>query len=292
MKKTKVIIPALGLLLLSTAASVSGTVAWFAMNASVQATGMQITAKSDSVFLLIGSGEVDTASEIQTANTTSTALTVGTEEAKVLPSAHGTITNTATATATDVSNLHHYQLIAEPHTEASLEEYAGMTNEQKALYEGVNQAGTNWYYKIADSATASASTKGAHYLATVDSAYIIHKICYVTLAAGSNDATNLRIKSAVVASNSTATGGDATIDPVKVLVTSANAAVEFGAPGVTNDSTVLAGTVTDDAVVQLDIFIYYNGADAAVYTNNVANLDGATVDFTFDVNRQLKLNAI
>lgn len=285
MKKTKVIIPALGLLLLSTAASVSGTVAWFAMNASVTATGMQITAKSDSVFLLIGSGETDTVSEIQTANSTTTALTVGAEEAKVLPSAHDSITNTATATATDVSNLHHYQLIAEPHTEASLEEYAGMTSEQKALYEGVNQAGTNWYYKIADSATASASTKGAHYLATVDSAYIIHKICYVTLAAGSNDATNLRIKSATVASNSTATGLNPTLDPVKILVTSATNCVEFDKDGLTNDSTVLAAAVTDDEVVQLDIFIYYNGADDDVYTNNVANLDGATVNFAFDVNR-------
>ena len=53
MKKTKVIIPALGLLLLSTAASVTGTVAWFAANATVSATGMQVTAKSDSVFLEI-----------------------------------------------------------------------------------------------------------------------------------------------------------------------------------------------------------------------------------------------
>ena len=53
MKKTKIIVPALGLLLLSTAASVTGTVAWFAANASVDATGMQITAKTDSEFLVI-----------------------------------------------------------------------------------------------------------------------------------------------------------------------------------------------------------------------------------------------
>ena len=47
MKKTKVIIPALGLLLLSTAASVSGTVAWFAMNTTVSATGMLVQAKAE-----------------------------------------------------------------------------------------------------------------------------------------------------------------------------------------------------------------------------------------------------
>ena len=58
MKKTKVIIPALGLLLLSTAASVTGTVAWFSANAQVTATGMTVTAKSDGVFLEI-SGAAD-----------------------------------------------------------------------------------------------------------------------------------------------------------------------------------------------------------------------------------------
>ena len=57
MKKTKIIIPSLGLLLLSTAASVSGTVAWFAMNNTVSATGMSVTAKTDAVFLEIQGSE-------------------------------------------------------------------------------------------------------------------------------------------------------------------------------------------------------------------------------------------
>ena len=45
MKKTKIIIPALGLLLLSTAASVTGTVAWFSSINSVTASSMVIKAK-------------------------------------------------------------------------------------------------------------------------------------------------------------------------------------------------------------------------------------------------------
>ena len=52
MKKTKVIIPALGLLVLSTAASVSGTVAWFSVNNSVSATGMQVQAKAEAGLLI------------------------------------------------------------------------------------------------------------------------------------------------------------------------------------------------------------------------------------------------
>ena len=52
MKKTKIIIPALGILLLSTAASVTGTVAWFSMNASVNVQGMKVRTKvSDNLFI-------------------------------------------------------------------------------------------------------------------------------------------------------------------------------------------------------------------------------------------------
>ena len=47
MKKTKIIIPALGVMLLSTAASVTGTVAWFSMNSFVNATNMNILAKAE-----------------------------------------------------------------------------------------------------------------------------------------------------------------------------------------------------------------------------------------------------
>lgn len=48
MKKTKIVVPALAVLLLSTAASVTGTVAWFSMNNSVTVTGMTVTTKVSS----------------------------------------------------------------------------------------------------------------------------------------------------------------------------------------------------------------------------------------------------
>lgn len=52
MKKTKIIIPALGMLLLSTAASVTGTVAWFSMNNFVTATGMQVKARAENGIVI------------------------------------------------------------------------------------------------------------------------------------------------------------------------------------------------------------------------------------------------
>lgn len=52
MKKTKIIIPALGILLLSTAASVTGTVAWFSANNQVTVNGMQVKTKVSSNLLI------------------------------------------------------------------------------------------------------------------------------------------------------------------------------------------------------------------------------------------------
>lgn len=47
MKKTKVLVPALGILCLSMAASITGTVAWFSANAQVTANGMRLSASTD-----------------------------------------------------------------------------------------------------------------------------------------------------------------------------------------------------------------------------------------------------
>ena len=52
MKKTKVIIPALGILLLSTAASVTGTVAWFTSSNAVSASGINIQIEKEQGFVI------------------------------------------------------------------------------------------------------------------------------------------------------------------------------------------------------------------------------------------------
>lgn len=54
MKKSKILIPALGILVLSTAASITGTVAWFSSNASAKVEGMQVTTKVSSNLLISG----------------------------------------------------------------------------------------------------------------------------------------------------------------------------------------------------------------------------------------------
>ena len=74
MKKFKKLIPAFCLLLVSAVLMGTSTYAWFSMNKTVTATGMNITAKSDSVYLVISAGNTlnpaaTTAKEVTTAAT-------------------------------------------------------------------------------------------------------------------------------------------------------------------------------------------------------------------------------
>lgn len=56
MKKFKKLIPALCMLLVSAVMLGSTTFAWFSMNNTVTATGMEVAAKSDELFLTIKYG--------------------------------------------------------------------------------------------------------------------------------------------------------------------------------------------------------------------------------------------
>ena len=238
MKKTKIIIPALGVLLLSTAASVTGTVAWFSMNKTVTATGMSVTAKSDSSFLLIGKGSEDL-STIQSANTIEANAT--TASAELYPAAHETITNTAAA-----------------------------------------ELNTNWYYRYsndpryADGSTAGMTTKTQ--IAAADMGkYVLVNTFNVCVAAGGRSVTNLKVGQCTISQT------DSGAKAVNVLVTSATGAEEFSGSG-DDGANVLASTVTASAVTPINVYIYWDGNNAAVTTNNVANLKNTsvTVTFTYD----------
>jgi hypothetical protein len=250
----KKLLPAFAMLTVSAMSLSSATYAWFSMNKEVTVTGLQLTAKSDSRYLIIGeSSDLDT---LQGLNGNSTTLTFSGNGAslEVFPSQHnpGGASETAVVGNTKV------------------------TNTSSAIIPG------NWYYKIADSPTASTSTGTATALASFDD-YVLHKTVYVTLAKGSQAASNLKVKSASFTTTDVKSGTSETFNAVTVLVTSSTAYDQVAADTVTPTGTVLASSVTDAAVVPIDLFIYYDGDDTSVYTNNIANLEGATVSLTFEV---------
>ncbi len=120
MKKTKVIIPAMGLLLLSTAASVTGTVAWFSMNNSVTATAMQIKVKAEDGILISNSAK---SSWTDSANATVTSATV-------LPTSAAAVASPTfvTANSSDADNAQAGQAVGN---------YSDLTLKWSATSEGV-----------------------------------------------------------------------------------------------------------------------------------------------------------
>ena len=191
-------------------------------------------------------GTVNDINTIQTAGTTTVDFGMTTAQSKVFPAAHETIAN-ATAALTPA----------------------------------------NWYYQIADVPSASASTKAKNYLTNENfDKYVIHKVCYITVTPGSNPAENLVVDGVTITSNSTATGAAnaTTIAPAKIVIASSTAVVELDSV-TTSSTTVLAATITDQTLVKIDVFLYYDGNNISVYTNNIANLDGAVVDISFAVDQ-------
>ena len=59
MKKTKIIIPALGILLLSTAASVTGTVAWFTAANDIDVSHLNFQAQSEQAIVIANEGKAE-----------------------------------------------------------------------------------------------------------------------------------------------------------------------------------------------------------------------------------------
>jgi len=107
MKKTKVIIPALGLLVLSTAASVTGTVAWFSSNQIVTANGMQVKAKAQAGLVIANAAVTTDASYNATATTVKTTL------AELYPASTKDLAQWLTSTSTDPNNANTHQNYSE-----------------------------------------------------------------------------------------------------------------------------------------------------------------------------------
>ncbi len=237
MKLSRKILPALAMLLVSAIMVTTASFAWFAMNRSVEANGMSVNIKSDSVYLLIADGN-KTAEEIQTGKAT-VATGTTTDSLDLFPTAHNATKGSDFATV------------------------------------------GNWYTKSADSPDSSTST-GSEIALTTYEKYVVRYTYSIVLAEGSNAITDLKVTSfSFTASADSAASGDAqTLAPVRAVIACGDNYVEVKNGGAV-PTDVLAATVNDTDVVKLNVYIYYDGNDASVYTNNIANLED--VDFTFTV---------
>lgn len=103
MKKFRKLVPALCMLLISAVLLGTSTFAWFSMNTTVTATGMQVTAKTDHTYLLISdTNDKDTLQTNPTAANRKVDFAMGTAS-ELAPSAHETFG--ATGASTDAATV-------------------------------------------------------------------------------------------------------------------------------------------------------------------------------------------
>lgn len=259
----KKLIPAICMTLIAAVMLASSTFAWFSMNTQVTATGMQVAAKSDNTYLLI-SRDKTTAAEIQAQNKITVDLAVDSSEAKVYPCAPAISSTEVAYLATSGKTVS-----GAPITTAGVE----VTNMATA------SAFTNWYTATAKTSGASDMQDGTARQLTAFTGYVIRRTVYLTVAVGANDANNLTVTPAITGTGEDLTAAHvivATSDGGFVNLTNTNNGTKVDIKG---SNTAL----TESTVLTVEIYIYIDGNNTNIFTNNIVDLTGVTIELAFDV---------
>ena len=302
MKKTKIIIPALGMLLLSTAASITGTVAWFSMNNFVTATGMQVKAKAENGIVI------------------SNAASDGTWK-ETAASAHATtLALKPTSTATGATWVHSKSNDASSSNTQNGYELLSLTTDSTTGAGYVEDNGQQNYQATAggtapDTYDADSTYYAMHSFYIKSSAESITNTIYITNVKatlpetqnsadlnkalrvlvrlevandndGSQSAATAKVYSPVYAASSynvaTATGAYDTVAKTAVAPINASAA---GGLIATASQTFLSNQVipaNNGTPLHIGIYLYFEGEDPNCKSDNLtATLDNIQVEVTF-----------
>ena len=252
----------------------TSTYAWFSMNTTVSVTGMEIGAKSNNTYLLIG--EANNVATIRTGNATAVEFDP-VESATVLPSKPKAASEVA---ADGVA----------PNYTTTLFAY-GTDVVEDATSAAVP---ANWYTAISHNPGAAINFEGAADIHSLNnngasdqydfSKYVLTETVYLALALGSDDAYHLTVTPTITLK----AGQEQTqtnITAVKVLVAVGDFYAILSTTSGTQNLYVqdTDNVLSGDTVLTANIYVYYDGSEAAVYTNNAANLAAAEVSLEFNV---------
>ncbi len=235
MKKMRKLIPAIAMLLISAVMMSTASYAWFSMNKNVTANGMSVNAVSDSATLVIVPGN-----ETIDANTTSI---------------------TASGSLSDVSLY--------PITPAV------------ALSSGNVETATSWKYAYSNSISNGMSgvtdesytvlTDGTKFLSTDADATKVYvakttfKVGLQGANGGLDEVKNLKIDKLTM---SNVNAGITVVVVCGTNIFSYNANVADGG------TDIIAATVSKTVPAEIAVYIYIDGDDTDVYTNNRTTLTG------------------
>lgn len=200
MKKSKVIIPALGVLILSTAASVTGTVAWFTANrtATITAGEFAVVNTNDNLAVTLGAG-VATAKASDTSIANSGSLTDGSfnhlyiADNPVLPIINPNVSKTKVLSAVALSSANTTNLSRGTNVYTAMTwtmtftiEFSEAANKHLGLYLDLSDAETYMHEKVtyASEHTIKPTEAGTYYSDAACTADAQAKESGQTLAAG------------------------------------------------------------------------------------------------------------
>lgn len=250
MKKT--ILPALAMLIISAVMLSTASYAWFAMNQTVEANGMTVNVKSDSLYLLILAAEkedtVYTADQVQAGG-----LTFDGGEA--------------------IGDINIY-----PSAYYKTEGFQG-DNGYVAKGGDLKDA-TKWYYATAKNPGTHEMETGSDEALTGFDGYVVRYRYYVVLADGSNKMDTLKIKALSIVDASNDDGQK--LDPVRVVVACGDQMEEFDQIGAGSVDLTGSAFIDDKTALEICVYVYYDGNDPSVTTNDVAALSSANITFTLE----------
>ena len=142
---------------------------------------------------------------------------------------------------------------------------------------------SNWYTANSSDPAVSTINLATKQALTDFDGFVIRHTYYFTVAVGSNTATNLQVSGYSISMNNTTTGTNETIAPIKTVVACGANYEEFSSTDTSGSVILYSGNIDDTTVVTVEVYIYVDGNDANVFTNNVANLEGAIIDLEFSV---------
>lgn len=264
MKMSKTIIPALAMLVVSAVMLTTASLAWFAMNNSVTAEGMQVNIQSDSLFLYIAAANKDTILDaediIGLKQTEATGIPLD-DVTDLYPAAYENVVNSA-----DLKNLEKWYTAS------------GLTPDSAAIDDNSKKT----LKVLDDEKIAKGETP------TGFAGYVARYKYYVTLAKGSQDISSLTVSELKIV----ATEDGDYLSPVRVVVATEYGLEEFNSGKSSGTVNLLDHDgneddgLSEEEVLEIYVYVYYNGNDTNVTTNNLDKIAEATISFKLQTGAQ------
>ncbi len=251
MKSTKKIIPALAMLLVSAVMMATASFAWFAMSSEATANNMNVQLKSDSKYLLISTSE----NMANATNSVDGEPADGFDSNSIAPVAHDE--NLASSDVETVGKW--YTMVGTSSSDGT----------------GVVPSGDG-----AGDGKTHFTEQGAL------SGYINKYTYYVAMANGSKAGGALTLQGDIRITKQESSAGS-TLDPIRVIIVCGNKIIELSTKNKTSNETLLesvpALTDSNSKGTAINVYVYYDGNDTSVKTENIVNLANVTVSFTLQV---------